>query len=245
MGEVRGGTVSIEAYLQIRFPVKYQTKMGLNMTLKKIIAGLTVIAATALGGLVFPAHAVTYTYDSLNRLTEVHFDDSTWIIYTYDDIGNVTTKTYSNATYPITVISGSGGTVSPSSANVNYGGSQTFTISPNTGYQVADVLVDGADRGAITSYTFSNVTATHTISATFAIDTYTITASAGANGSISPTNATVNYGGSQTFTISPNTGYYADVVVDGVDQGAITSYTFNNVTATHAISATFPINTYT
>ena len=141
---------------------------------------------------------------------------------------------------------GSNGSISPPGpVTVNSGASQTFTISPNTGYQVADVLVDGADQGAITSYTFSNVTATHTISATFAIDTYTITATAGSNGSISPTNATVNYGGSQTFTISPNTGYYADVMVDGADQGAITSYTFNNVTATHTISATFAINTYT
>jgi hypothetical protein len=218
--------------------VKYQTKMGLNMTLKKIIAVLTVIAATAFGGLIYSAHAVTYVYDSLNRLTEVHFDDSTWIQYTYDDIGNQTGKTYYNQFFPVTVISGSGGTISPSSANVIYGGSQTFIISPNTGYY-ADVQVDGVDQGAITSYTFSNVTAAHTISATFAIDTFNITVSAGANGSISPTNATVNYGGSQSFTISPNTGYYPDVLVDGVDQGAITSYTFSNVTAAHTISATF------
>ena len=58
--------------------------------------------------------------------------------------------------------------------------------------------------GAVTSYTFTNVTADHTIAASFAIDTYTITASAGANGSISPSGAmTVNYGANQTFTITP------------------------------------------
>ena len=207
--------------------------------MKKIIAVLTVIAATAFGGLIYSAHAVTYVYDSLNRLTEVHFDDTTWIQYTYDDIGNPTGKTYYNQFFPVTVISGPGGTVSPSSANVIYGGSQTFTISPNTGYY-ADVQVDGADHGAITSYTFSNVTAAHTISATFASG-YTITTSAGANGSISPSGPVgVNSGANQTFTISPNTGYeVADVRVDGADQGAITSYTFSNVTAAHTISATF------
>ena len=76
---------------------------------------------------------------------------------------------------------------------VNNGGSQTFTITPSTGYHVADVLVDGASVGAVTSYTFTNVTANHTISASFAVNTRTITASAGANGTISPSGAvTVN-----------------------------------------------------
>ena len=54
-------------------------------------------------------------------------------------------------------------------------------------------------------YTFTNVTADHTIAATFAIDTFTITASAGANGSISPSGVqTVNYGASSPlFILSP------------------------------------------
>ena len=51
----------------------------------------------------------------------------------------------------------------------------------------------------MTSYDFTNVTANKTISASFAINTYTITPSAGAHGSISPaTVQTVNYGGSRT-----------------------------------------------
>ena len=51
---------------------------------------------------------------------------------------------------------------------------------------MASVTVDGSSAGAVTTYPFSNVTANHTISATFASNTYTITASAGANGKISP-----------------------------------------------------------
>ncbi len=54
---------------------------------------------------------------------------------------------------------------------MNYGASQTFTITPNTDYHVADVLVDGVSVGAVTSYTFSNVIANHTISASFALNT--------------------------------------------------------------------------
>ena len=112
---------------------------------------------------------------------------------------------------------------------------------------MADVLVDGISVGAVTSYTFTNVTANHTIAASFAIDTHTITATAGANGTISPSGSvTVNHGGSQTFTITPNTGYHvADVLVDGISVGAVTSYTFTNVTANHTIAASFAIDTHT
>ena len=70
---------------------------------------------------------------------------------------------------------------------------------------------------------------------------FTITASAGAGGAITPSGAVaVTQGASQTFTITPNAGLgVANVVVDGVSQGAITSYTFTNVTADHTISAVF------
>jgi hypothetical protein len=70
---------------------------------------------------------------------------------------------------------------------------------------------------------------------------YTITASAGSNGSISPKGSvTISSGASQAFTITPNANYkIVDVKVDGVSKGAITSYTFQNVTSSHSISATF------
>ena len=109
------------------------------------------------------------------------------------------------------------------------------------------MTVDGVSQGAISSYTFSNVTAAHTISATFAVRTYTITASAGTGGTISPSGSVcVNHGASQTFTIAANTGYtISSVTVDGVSQGAIGSYT-SNVTAAHTISATFSaVSSYT
>ena len=50
---------------------------------------------------------------------------------------------------------------------VNYGASQTFTMTPNAGAVVYDVIVDGVSQGARASFTFSNVTANHTISAAF------------------------------------------------------------------------------
>jgi hypothetical protein len=76
---------------------------------------------------------------------------------------------------------------------------------------------------------------------------YTITASAGANGTIAPTGAiSVSQGANLTFAITPASGFVVDLVtVDGASQGAIASYTFTNVTANHAIAATFkaaPVN---
>ena len=170
--------------------------------------------------------------------------------YTFSNItaGHTISATFAAATYTITASAGSNGSITPSgSVLVNYGGTQTFTIAANTGYAIANVLVDGVSVGAVASYTFSNITAGHTISATFAAATYTITASAGSNGSITPSGSVlVNYGGTQTFTIAANTGYaIANVLVDGVSVGAVASYTFSNITAGHTISATFAAATYT
>jgi len=108
------------------------------------------------------------------------------------------------------------------------------------------VLVDGASVGAVTSYTFSNVTANHTISATFAIDTYAITATSGANGSVTPAGPTTVPGTARRPTPSrcdrlPRRRRARRRRV----AGPITTYTFSNVTANHTISATFAINTYT
>jgi len=92
--------------------------------------------------------------------------------------------------FMITASAGVNGAISPSGTiAVNQGAAQSFTISPAAGFQVADVLVDGVSVGAVSSFTFNNVNANHTISATFTEvsgEQFIITASAGANGSISP-----------------------------------------------------------
>jgi hypothetical protein len=71
----------------------------------------------------------------------------------------------------------------------------------------------------------------------------TISASAGANGAISPSGTfSVNYGGSQSFTMTPNNGYYVvDVTVNGGSVGAVNSYTFTNVQASYTIYAMFAL----
>ena len=70
---------------------------------------------------------------------------------------------------------------------------------------------------------------------------YTIKATAGIHGSITPSgDVDVLHGGSQTFTIAANRGYaISNVKIDGVSIGAVKSYTFENVTGNHTIEVTF------
>jgi hypothetical protein len=145
-------------------------------------------------------------------------------------------------TYKITSSCNEGGTISPyGTTNVRRGQSQSYSITPNAGYQIKSVTVDGANQGAIGSYTFSNVTSAHSITATFEKKTYSITASAGTGGTISPAGTvSVAYGSSKSFTITPAWGYkISSVTVDGTNKGAINSYTFTNVTGSHSISVSF------
>jgi hypothetical protein len=89
--------------------------------------------------------------------------------------------------YSIIASFGKGGQIIPSgTTQVVSGDSQTYSITKNTGYNISDVVVDGSSVGNVDSYNFKNVTADHTIAATFAaIDTYTITTSARGGGTVS------------------------------------------------------------
>ena len=70
--------------------------------------------------------------------------------------------------YTIKATAGAGGSISPSgNVSVHEGGDQTFTITPDKGYAVANVKIDGKSIGAVKSYTFENVSSPHTIEAIF------------------------------------------------------------------------------
>jgi hypothetical protein len=146
--------------------------------------------------------------------------------------------TFAADSFIITVFAGDNGTVT-GPPSVTYGSSATYTITPATGYHVAEVLVDGGSVGAVSSYTFSAITANHTISATFAINSYSVTVTAGTGGNITGPDSII-YGDSAIYTITAGSGYtVSSVSVDGASIGAVSSYTFSSVTANHTIAATF------
>jgi parallel beta-helix repeat protein len=92
-----------------------------------------------------------------------------------------------------------GGSISSSGVTrLNYGDSKSFNISPNSGYHVADVLVNGSSVGAVTSYTVQNAQGATTISAVFAADP-TPTANPTSNPTSNPTTSPTN-----SPTVSPS-----------------------------------------
>jgi hypothetical protein len=114
------------------------------------------------------------------------------------------------APYQIAASAGANGSISPSgSVAASAGSSRTFTITPDTGYHIDSVSVDGAPVGAVGAYTFSNITANHSISVSFAINTYTVTVEQSGVGSgtfdqTSPVTANYNSNVSVTATANPD-----------------------------------------
>lgn len=221
-------------------------------------AGTTGITRT--NGVINPGGVTTVNYGSSKTFTITpdtgyHVAD---VLINGESVGAVTSYTFINVhtnhtiraqfginTYMITPTAGYGGSISPRDpVTTDYGSSVKVTVAPDIGYHITDVRVDGKSQGAITDYTFPDIRSDHTIATTFAINMYTIDASPGRGGTITPSGAVqVSYGSSPTFSIAPDTGYHTtSVTVDGNDAGILPQYTFNNVVSPHTISATFVVD---
>lgn len=172
--------------------------------------------------------------------------------------GDTAVEVSYKAAYRITVVvSDTGGghvtadgyTISNNFVYVPEGESITFTFTPDMGYEIDYVRVDGkvATLTGDNKYTFTEMNRNHSVSVTFkhsgsSQTTYTIYASAGANGSISPAGKqTVAAGGSIVFTITANEGYEIDYVqVNGSDVSLTNgTYEFKNVASNSTINAYF------
>jgi hypothetical protein len=78
------------------------------------------------------------------------------------------TQSGSAGSFAISASGGQGGSISPAGMSaLSAGGQKTFTITPNSGYTISAVRVDGANIGSVPTYTFTNVSANHTIRAYF------------------------------------------------------------------------------
>jgi hypothetical protein len=153
------------------------------------------------------------------------------------------TATFSIQTFTITASAGLNGTVEPILAVVDYGASQGFNAIPDIGYDVNEWYLDGNSvQTGETTYTLSNITASHAVYVTFERLAFTVTASADANGSIEPTGEIqVNYGDSQDFNAIPNIGYEVNEwFLDGNSvQKGVSAYTLPSITAAHTVYVTF------
>ena len=114
----------------------------------------------------------------------------------------------STPTYPVnTAVTGSGsGSIGPSSRTISQGGTTTFTIAPATGSRVADVSGCGGSLSG-TTYTTGPITGSCTVIASFNLNVYEVSATAGPGGSVTPDSALVEYGLSASFNVIPDEGY--------------------------------------
>ena len=155
----------------------------------------------------------------------------------------------------ITSVNGGNGTITPSKIDVVEGTKEEITFTPNSGYVVSKVMVNGVEKTSEVENNKIEITVTEemTVEVTYkrkytgggggstTTTTYKITVTEGKNGSITPNGVVkVEKGEDQTFKIKAEKGYeIADVLVDGKSVGAVAKYTFKNVKAKHTIEATF------
>ncbi len=176
------------------------------------------------------------------------------------------TATFAINTYTVTASAGAGGTLdasTPSPLTVNYGDTPSFIFNADTGHHVTSVsgcagsaYSNTANSVSTYTYTTAAIGADCTVSATFAINTYTVTAGAGAGGTLdasTPSPLTVNYGDTPSFIFNADTGHHVTSVSGCAGSAysntanSVSTYTYTTaaIGADCTVSATFAINTYT
>ena len=183
------------------------------------------------------------------------------------------TIVYDGVTYTLTIQSSSGGTVTYNSYNIN-NGSQTFTvkenspvilnISPDTGYELTSLTVNGANVTSSVSdgqYPVGNLTANTTIVAQFSKKTYTLSIQSSGNGKVMFDNHiienasqsfSVEFGTSVTLTLTSENGYrLSSLSINGTsDISSVNGdkYVIPNITSNKSVVAVFepiPVLSYT
>ena len=144
--------------------------------------------------------------------------------------------------YTVSASAGTGGSISPASRSVNHGANTTFTVTPDTGYSINTVTgCSGSLSGA--TYTTGAITAACTVTASFTINSYTVSTSAGTGGSISPASRLVNHGSNTTFTVTANTNNAIKSVTGCSGSLSGATYTTGAITANCTVTATFMYGT--
>ena len=159
-------------------------------------------------------------------------------------LDNITFPPYGLVTHTVTPSAGANGSLNPATPQtVNHEFTIQFTVTPASNYHIDTVSGCGGSLVGST-YTTGAVTADCSVTASFAINQYTLTYSAGSNGTITGTSPqTVNYGASGTaVTAVPSTGYH---FVNWSDASTANPRTDTNVTGDISVTANFAINSYT
>jgi hypothetical protein len=214
-------TVSDGNYYTVNFKDNgYSNSQAVWLSTASPPAQILTVTQSPLPGSVEASDSVTVSTTLDNVLTT---DQHVYVRYTTD---NWATSTLKEELY-----TGTNGSTKlppqPGGTTVKYYVFSTTIVNPTTDFDMVTLNHNNNNKA---NYTYSvNSPA------------YTITATAGANGTIVPSGSVIiTHGSDTTFHITPDIGYYiADIVVDNVSVGTDTPYTFTTVTANHTIHATF------
>lgn len=206
-----GGAISGETF---RTETVTFSKLGTRVVVRAAVPGndLLTFEGLAVGLGDFTANGTNYTYTLQN------------------DSGATSTL--------VTAVSGNGEPVSINGQALSTGGSATVAI-PKSG--TTNIVVEIGTKTYTLTILRNSGTGGNQGGGGSGYSYYTIKATAGAGGSISPSgNVSVREGRDQTFTITPDKGYaVSNVKIDGKSIGAVKSYTFENVSRTHTIEVIF------
>ncbi|OBP15871.1 hypothetical protein A5320_00010 [Rheinheimera sp. SA_1] len=146
-------------------------------------------------------------------------------------------------TFVVSANAGTGGSISPTSRSVVQGSTTSFTVTPNSGSSINSVIGCGGNRSGNT-YTTAAINSACTVSASFVANPvyHTVTATAGSNGSISPTSRAVLQGSTTSFTVTPNSGFSINSVTGCSGNLSGNTYTTGAINSACTVSVTFVAN---
>jgi len=196
------------------------------------------------------AHAgtVAYTYDAAGRLTAAHYGAGKSITFSYDAAGNLLQRTVDDGRviHTVTFTAGVNGTLTGDTPQLIPQGESTSAVAavPAAGHHFLRWIREATAYSTDNPLTVIGVSESMDLEAEFAIDTYTLTYTAGAGGSITgPTPQTVDHGADGTaVTAASDAAHHFVQWSDGSDANPRTD---TAVTAPVAVTAEFAINTYT
>jgi DNA-directed RNA polymerase subunit L len=185
----------------------------------------------------------------MNHQIRVYYEEETYTVSAYSAAQGVMTSSSGNLT-------SSGAWVNEP---IRRGQSFVYTFTPNAGYKVLAVLVDGVSLGSVNSYVIPKpVLRNHQIRVYYEEETYTVSAYSAAQGVITSSSGnltssgawvyeSIRRGQSFVYTFAPNAGYKVlDVLVDGVSLGSVNSYVIPKpVLMNHQIRVYYEEDTYT
>ncbi len=151
------------------------------------------------------------------------------------------TATFALKRHTVTATAGANGAIDPLTRDLDHGTTTTFTVTPTTGYSASVSGCGGTLAGNI--YTTGPITAACTVTATFTLNSYTLTTAvspAGA-GLVNCTATTIGYGGASTCTATAHAGYSFGFW-SGDCAGATCALT--NITSNKSVTANFARNSY-